>query len=74
MGLVAFFGLLALKTPGHRVLTGTLGPIFRLFNVSCGAGVIQTNLAPLATLIEQGFGITGVVPNNEGYYKCGTKS
>lgn len=65
MGLIAFFGLIALKTPGHKVLTGTLGPILGYLMLAAGAGVIQANLAPLATLIEQGFGITGVVPNNE---------
>ena len=65
MGLIAFVGLLALKTPGHKVLTGTLGPILGYLMLAAGAGVIQANLAPLATLIEQGFGITGVVPNNE---------
>ena len=65
MGLIAFFGLLALKTPGHKVLTGKLGPILGYLMLAAGAGVIQANLAPLATLIEQGFGITGVVPNNE---------
>ena len=65
MGLIAFFGVLALKTPGHKVLTGTLGPILGYLMLAAGAGVIQANLAPLATLIEQGFGITGVVPNNE---------
>ena len=65
MGLIAFFVLLALKTPGHKVLTGTLGPILGYLMLAAGAGVIQANLAPLATLIEQGFGITGVVPNNE---------
>ena len=27
MGLIAFIGLVALKTPGHKVLTGTLGPV-----------------------------------------------
>ena len=46
-------------------MTGTLGPILGYLMLAAGAGVIQANLAPLATLIEQGFGITGVVPNNE---------
>ena len=65
MGLIAFFGLLALKTPGNKVFTETLCPILGYLMLAAGAGVIQANLAPLATLIEQGFGITGVVPNNE---------
>ena len=65
MGLIAFVGLVALRTPGHKVLTGTLGPILGYLMLAAGATVIQQNLAPLATLIDQGFGITGVVPNNE---------
>lgn len=65
MGLIAFVGLIALKTPGHKVLTGTLGPILGYLMLSAGAGVIQANLNPLATLIQKGFNITGVVPNNE---------
>ena len=65
MGLIAFVGLVALRTPSHNVLTGTLGPILGYLMLAAGATVIQQNLAPLATLIDQGFGITGVVPNNE---------
>ncbi len=65
MGLIAFIGLVALKTPGHKVLTGTLGPVLGYLMLAAGAGVIQANLGPLARLIEEGFGITGVVPNNE---------
>lgn len=65
MGLIAFVGLIALRTPSHKVLTGTLGPILGYLMLSAGAGVIQDNLGPLATLIEKGFNITGVVPNNE---------
>ncbi|MGT2948320.1 PTS ascorbate transporter subunit IIC [Streptococcus devriesei] len=65
MGLIAFVGLVALRTPSHKVLTGTLGPILGYLMLSAGAGVIQDNLGPLATLIEKGFNITGVVPNNE---------
>ncbi|GMX36424.1 PTS ascorbate transporter subunit IIC [Streptococcus canis] len=65
MGLIAFAGLVALKTPAHKVLTGTLGPILGYLMLSAGAGVIVANLDPLAKLIEHGFSITGVVPNNE---------
>lgn len=65
MGLIAFAGLVALKTPAHKVLTGTLGPILGYLMLVAGAGVIVTNLDPLAKLIEHGFSITGVVPNNE---------
>lgn len=65
MGLVAMIGLIALRRPAHKVLTGTLGPIIGYLMLSAGAGVITANLDPLAKMIEAGFHITGVVPNNE---------
>lgn len=66
MGLFAFVGLVALKRPAHKVMTGTLKPILGYIMLSAGAAVVQENLAPLGTFIETGFHITGVVPNNEG--------
>lgn len=65
MGLFAFVGLVALKRPAHKVMTGTLKPILGYIMLSAGATVVQENLAPLGTFIETGFHITGVVPNNE---------
>lgn len=65
MGLVAMVGLLAMKAPGHKVFTGTLGPILGYLMLSAGADVISGNLTPLSAMIEVGFNITGVVPNNE---------
>ncbi len=65
MGLVAFVGLVALRKKSHEILTGTLGPILGYIMLSAGAGVIVENLEPLSVMIETGFNITGVVPNNE---------
>lgn len=65
MGLVAFVGLVAMKSPGHKILTGTLGPILGYLMLAAGADVISGNLDPLSQMIEEGFNITGVVPNNE---------
>lgn len=65
MGLIAFVGLVALREKPHKILTGTLGPILGYLMLSVGAGVIVSNLDPLAQMIEHGFNITGVVPNNE---------
>lgn len=65
MGLIAFVGLVALREKPHKILTGTLGPILGYLMLSAGAGVIVSNLDPLAQMIEHGFNITGVVPNNE---------
>lgn len=65
MGLVAMIGLIALRQPWYKVLTGTLGPILGYLMLSAGASVIVSNLEPLSLMIEAGFNITGVVPNNE---------
>lgn len=65
MGLISLFGLLALKKPFNKLITGTLKPILGYIMLGAGAGFIVTNLDPLGKMIEHGFGITGVVPNNE---------
>lgn len=65
LGLIACAGLVALKEKPHKIMTGTLGPILGYLMLSAGAGVIVSNLDPLAKMIEAGFHITGVVPNNE---------
>ncbi len=65
MGLVALVGLIALRQPKHKVLTGTLGPIIGYLMLSAGADVIVSNLDPLSAMIQHGFNIQGVVPNNE---------
>ncbi len=65
IGIMSFVGLIALKSPGHKVLTGTLGPILGYIMLSAGADFIVANLNPLGALIEKGFHIQGVVPNNE---------
>lgn len=65
IGIMSCVGLICLRSPGHKILTGTLGPILGYLMLSAGAGVIVTNLEPLGKMIEEGFNITGVVPNNE---------
>ena len=65
MGLISLFGLLALKKPFNKLITGTLKPILGYIMLGAGASFIVSNLDPLGKMIENGFGITGVVPNNE---------
>lgn len=65
IGLISFIGLVASKSKAHKVLTGTLGPILGYLMLDAGSGVIVSNLEPLAQMIEEGFNISGVVPNNE---------
>lgn len=73
MGIIALVGLVALRSPAHKVLTGTLGPILGYLMLSAGADVIVANLDPLAQMIEYGFNITGVVPNNEAVVSVAQK-
>ncbi|MGI2264827.1 PTS ascorbate transporter subunit IIC [Staphylococcus cohnii] len=65
MGLIAMVGLIALKSPGHKIFTGTMGPILGYLMLSAGANVIVQSLDPLSKMIEKGFHIKGIVPNNE---------
>lgn len=65
LGIISFIGLVALKSPGHKILTGTLGPILGYLMLGAGAEFIVSNLDPLGKMIEKGFHIQGVVPNNE---------
>ena len=40
MGLFSFVGLVALKRPAHKIMTGTLKPILGYLMLSAGAGLI----------------------------------
>ena len=44
MGIFAFVGLVALKRPGHKIMTGTLKPILGYLMLSAGADFITANL------------------------------
>lgn len=65
IGFISLIGLLALKEPFNKIMTGTLKPILGFLMLSAGADFIVANLDPLGQMIEHGFNIVGVVPNNE---------
>lgn len=65
LGIISLVGLLALKKPFNKLITGTLKPILGYIMLGAGADFIVKNLDPLGQMIQEGFGITGVVPNNE---------
>ena len=65
IGIMSCIGLIALKRPFHKIMTGTLKPILGYLMLAAGAGVIVSKLDPVGKMIEHGFHITGVVPNNE---------
>lgn len=65
VGIFSFIGLMALRKPFHKVLTGTLRPVLGYIMMMAGANIIVANLEPLGDMIHEGFHITGVVPSNE---------
>ena len=65
MGLMALVGLIALRKPANKVMTGTLKPILGYLMLGAGADFIVSNLNPLGEMIQKGFNISGVIPNNE---------
>lgn len=73
MGAMAFIGLVALKKPAHKVMTGTLKPILGYLMLGAGADFIVANLNPLGEMIQKGFNITGVIPNNEAIVSLAQK-
>ncbi|NOW04382.1 PTS ascorbate transporter subunit IIC [Clostridium beijerinckii] len=73
MGIMSFVGLIALKKPGHKIMTGTLKPILGYLMLGAGADFITSNLDPLGKMIQEGFHINGVVPNNEAIVSVAQK-
>lgn len=65
LGLLSLLGLLALKKKPHELLTGFMKPVLGYLMLGAGAGIIVSNLSPLGVMVEQGFNIRGVAPNNE---------
>lgn len=73
MGIMSFVGLVALRKPGHKVMSGTLKPILGYLMLGAGADFIVSNLNPLGEMIQEGFNITGIIPNNEAIVSVAQK-
>lgn len=73
MGLMAFVGLIALRKPANKVMTGTVKPILGYLMLGAGADFIVFNLNPLGEMIQKGFNINGVIPNNEAIVSVAQK-
>lgn len=74
LGLMSLIGLVALKKPINKLITGTLKPILGFIMLGAGADFIVKNLDYLGKMIEKGFNITGVVPNNEAIVSIAQKA
>ncbi|MGL0926099.1 PTS system ascorbate-specific transporter subunit IIC [Vibrio vulnificus] len=65
VGLIALIGLIAQKKPVTECIKGTVKTILGFIVLGAGAGLVVSSLGDFATIFQQAFGITGVVPNNE---------
>lgn len=65
LGLMAFIGLAAQRANLSKLLSGTFKSIIGFVILGAGAGFLIGSLDSLGGIIEEGFNIQGVVPNNE---------
>lgn len=65
LGLVALLGLLLQRKEFTEVIKGTTKTILGILILGAGSSLIVTNLVPFATMFEEAFNLTGVVPVDE---------
>ena len=65
VGLLAFIGLVALRSPLPDVISGTLKTIIGFLILAGGATILTGALEPLGEMVSSGLGLQGVVPTNE---------
>lgn len=65
VGAIALVGLLAQKKPATDIIKGTIKTILGFVVLGGGAGILVGALSSFGVMFEVGFGVQGVVPNNE---------
>lgn len=65
VGLIALVGLVVQRKPFGDVITGTAKAILGFVILGAGANTLVASLNQLSPLLEVGFGVRGIVPNNE---------
>ncbi len=63
LGLVALIGLLLQKRDADEVLEGTVKTVVGIVILNAGIGVFLGSLLPLTSLLNNSFGVTGVLPD-----------
>ena len=63
LGLVALIGLLLQKRDADEVLEGTVKTIVGMVILNAGIGVFLASLLPITSLLNNAFGVTGVLPD-----------
>lgn len=65
IGLIVLVGLLLQKKSGDTIVKSTLKAMVGFVVIQSAAGVIVGSLNPFGVMFQQGFHISGVIPNNE---------
>lgn len=65
IGIVVFLGLLLQKKKFHETITPTLKAVVGFLVIAAASSIIVGALEPMGAMIEHGFGLVGVIPNNE---------
>lgn len=73
IGLVSLLGLLIQKKAPSDVIKGTVKTILGFLVIGGGAGILVNAVTPMGTLMQEGFNLRGVIPNNEAIYATAMK-
>ncbi|WDV48098.1 PTS ascorbate transporter subunit IIC [Clostridiaceae bacterium M8S5] len=74
VGLIALIGLLLQKKSSSDIIKGTIKTILGFLILGGGATIVVAALGHFGVMFQQGFGVTGVVPNNEAIVAMGLKT
>jgi PTS system ascorbate-specific IIC component len=73
VGVIAMIGLIVQKKSFSDTLKGTIKTILGFLILGGGAGIVVGSLGYFGAMFQQGFGIQGVVPNNEAIVSLALK-
>lgn len=65
IGIIVLIGLLLQKKSTDVIIKSTLKAMVGFVVISAAAGVITGSLSPFGIMFQEGFNISGVIPNNE---------
>ena len=73
IGLIVLIGLLLQKKSADVIIKSTLKAMVGYVVISASAGIITQSLNPFGVMFQEGFNISGVIPNNEAVVSLAIK-